>query len=129
MMRDALDILNPKGRFTATASYYPEECDDPSLGAQKFNYEYVSPYSRAWKILFGNIQSFDAGETAIRTNDNLGFKVNGIVITQDGNAFRIVSIEKDYQSANKQVMRIFGTPVSVQYLLRLVSDENPWGIV
>lgn len=128
MIRDALDILNPKGKFTASATYYEEDFTDRSDGGNKFNYEYVNPYSNTYRRLFGNIQSFDAGNTAIRTNDSLPYKINGIVVTQDGQAFRIISVEKDFQSAPKQVLRLFGTPVSVQYLLRLVKEENPWGI-
>ena len=128
MIRDALDILNPKGKFTASATYYDEDIIDPSIGGKQFNYEYINPYSNTYRRLFANIQSFDAGNTAIRTNDCLPYKINGIVITQDGQAFRIVSVEKDFQSAPKQVLRLFGTPVAVQYVIRMVKDENPWGI-
>ncbi len=127
MIRDILDILNPKERFTLTGKYYAERPDSPDIGAQEFNYEYVDPYTKTWRTLFGNIQA-SAGETAIRTDDQIKFKINGIVITQDRQAFKIIQIEKDYQAANKQVMRIFGTPVSTQYVIRLVSVDNPWGI-
>ena len=127
-MRDILDVMNPKPRFTATASYYAEPVDGPSDGAQQFSYEYVNPYSNTYRRLFSNIQGV-AGEVAIRTDDQLKFAVNGIVITQDGHAFKVLQVEKDYQAANKQVMRILGTPVSTQYVLRLVGVDNPWGIV
>ena len=127
MIRDILDIMNPRTRFTATAKYYPEPINGPDIGAQQFNYEYVNPYSNTYKRLFANIQGV-AGEVAIRTDDQIKYKVNGIVITQDGQAFKIIQIEKDYQAANKQVMRILGTPVSTQYVMRLVSVENPWGV-
>lgn len=127
MIRDILDIMNPKTTFTATANYYPEPVNGPDVGAQQFNYEYVNPFSNTYKRLFANIQGV-AGEVAIRTDDQIKFKINGIVITQDRQAFKIIQIEKDYQAANKQVMRIFGTPVSTQYVIRLVSVDNPWGI-
>ena len=127
MIRDILDLLNPKTTFTATATYYPEPFNGPDVGAQQFNYEYVNPFSNTYKRLFANIQGV-AGEVAIRTDDQIKFKINGIVITQDRQAFKIIQIEKDYQAANKQVMRIFGTPVSTQYVIRLVSVDNPWGI-
>ncbi len=128
MIRDILDILNPRTRFTATASYYPETMDGPDVGAQQFNYEYVNPFSNTYRRLFSNIQGV-AGEVAIRTDDQLKFKINGIVITQDGQAFKIIQIEKDYQAANKQAMRVLGTPISTEYVLRLVSINNPWGVV
>lgn len=127
MMRDILDIMNPKTRFTATANYYPEPVNGPEVGAQQFNYEYVNPFSNNYRRLFANIQS-EAGEVAIRTDDQINYKINGIVVTQDGKTFKIIQIEKDYQAANKQVMRILGTPVSTEYVMRLVSVDNPWGI-
>ena len=127
MIFDTLDLMNPKTRFTATGSYYIEDMDGTVDGAQQFNYEYVNPFSNTYKRLFANVQG-SAGEVAIRTDDQLKFAVNATVITQDGQAFKILQVEKDYQAANKQVMRLFGTPVSVEYVLRLVRIENPWGI-
>lgn len=127
MIRDILDIMNPKSKFTAAASYYPEPVNGPDVGAQQFNYEYVNPFSNTYRRLFANIQGV-AGEVAVRTDDQIKFKINGIVITQDGQAFKIIQIEKDYQAAQKQVMRILGTPVSTQYVMRLVSVDNPWGV-
>lgn len=123
---DYLDFANPKPRFTASASYYKFVPDSLRIGAQSFNYEYVNPYSNTYRRLFANIQG-DGGEVAIRTDDQLDYIVGGIVVTQDGHTFKIVQVEKDFQSANKQALRLFGTPVSVQYVLRLVVIENPWG--
>lgn len=128
MIFDSMDLMNPKSRFTASGSYYEECFDSPDEGAQAFNYEYVDPLSRTYRRLYGNIQAFQAGECAIRTGDQLKFKVNGIVITQDGQCFKIIQAAKDYQAAPKQVLRLFGTPVSVQYVLRMVTVDNPWGI-
>ena len=127
MITDVLDVLNPRSRFTAVASYYEEPIDGPEVGAKQFNYEYVNPYSNTYRRLFSNIQS-EAGEVAIRTDDQLNYVINGIVITQDGKAFKILQIEKDYQATPKQVLRLLGTPVSTEYVLRLVSVPNPWGI-
>lgn len=128
MINDSLDLMNPRGRYTATGSYYKERFDSPDEGSQQFNYEYVDPLSRSYRRLFGNIQSFDAGETAIRTNDQLDYVVGGTIVTQDGQIFLIQQIAKDFQDAPKQVLRLFGTPVSVTYLLRLITIKNPWGI-
>lgn len=127
MIRDILDIMNPKPRFTSSARYYEEPVDGPNVGAHQFNYEYVNPFSNTYRRLFANIQGV-AGEVAIRTDDQLKFKINGIVITQDGQAFKIIQIEKDYQAAQKQVMRILGTPLSTQYVMRLVAVDNPWDV-
>ncbi len=127
MFKDVLDIMNPRTRFTATASYYSEPMNGPEVGAKQFNYEYVNPFSNTYRRLFGNIQG-NAGETAIRTDDQLDYKINGIVITQDGQAFKILQIEKDYNATPKQVLRLLGSPVSTEYLLRLGAIYNPWGV-
>lgn len=127
MIRDMLDVLNPKTRFTASASYYEKPMNGPEEGAKPFNYEYVNPYSTTYRRLFSNIQT-GAGEVAIRTDDQLNYRVDGIVVTQDGHMFKIIQVEKDYQAANKQVMRILGTPVSTEYVLRLINADNPWGV-
>lgn len=126
-MNDILNLLNPKHRFTATASYYDEPMNSPEDGAQQFNYEYVSPFSNTYRRLFANIQG-TAGEVAIRTDDQLKFRTGALIITQDGKAFEILQSEKDFQSANKQALRLFGTPLSVEYVLRLVEVKNPWGL-
>ena len=128
MFKDILDIMNPRTRFTATASYYSEPMNGPEVGAKQFNYEYVNPFSNTYRRLFGNIQG-ESGETAIRTDDQLDYKINGIVITRDGQAFKILQVEKDYQSTPKQVLRLLGSPVSTEYVLRLGSIKNPWGVV
>ena len=127
MFKDILDIMNPRQRFTATASYYSEPVNGPEVGGKQFNYEYVDPVNYTYRRLFGNIQG-EAGETAIRTDDQLDYKENGIVITQDGQAFKILQVGKDYQSTPKQVFRLLGSPVSTEYLLRLVAIENPWRV-
>lgn len=127
MIRDMLDVLNPKTRFTASASYYEKPMNGPEEGAKQFNYEYVNPYSNTYRRLFSNIQTI-AGEVAIRTDDQLNYRIDGIVVTQDGHMFKIIQVEKDYQAANKQVMRILGTPVSTEYVLRLINADNPWGV-
>lgn len=125
---DYLDIANPKHNFTATASYYAEPVDGPDTGARKFNYEYVNPYSSTYRRVFANIQGA-AGDVAIRTDDQLDYRVNGIVILADGTAFKILQVERDYQAPPKQAFRLFATPVSTQYVIRMVSVPNPWGIV
>ena len=127
MVRDILDIMNPRTRFTATARYYEEPFNGPDVGATRINYEYVNPYTNTYRRLFANIQA-GAGEVAIRTVDQCNFKIDGIIVTQDGRAFRIIQVEIDYQAANKQAMRVLGVPVSTEYVLRLTAADNPWGI-
>ncbi len=127
MIYDALDILMPRARFTAEGKFWtrPPEVE---AGGATFNYEYVNPYSAAYKRLFSNIQG-SSGETAIRTNDMLNPVENeSCVLLADGRFFRVAQVEIDYQSASKEAMRLFGVPLNTTFLMRLVSEDNPWDV-
>lgn len=133
MIHDILDLLSPKPQFTQTGKYYAARPVSPADGAITFNYEHVNPYSATYRTLFGNVQS-SGGELTVRTNDQLNFLKNeekgefGFVVLQDGRAYAVLQVEKDVQSANKQVLRLFGTPVSTDFILRLERVTNPWGV-
>ena len=128
MIRDILDLLNPRTQFPLSGTYYPERPDGPDVGGQQFNYEYVDPSTKTWRTLFGNIQ-VSAGETAIRTGDQLSFKTgNGIVRLQDGSWYTIEQKATDYQAAPKQAFRVLPVPVGTQYVLRLTALDEPWSI-
>lgn len=126
---DWLDIAKPSKEYTATATFYEEEMDDPSVGGQTFRYAYVDPLSHTYKRLFANIQSTaDDGECAISTVDRLPYKIGGYVKTQDGRMFMIKQVEQDFSSAPKQAMRILPVPVGTRYVIRMVRVRDPWGI-
>lgn len=127
MIYDALDLLNPKPRFTAEAVFY-ESRPEVEGGGVHINYEYVSPYSATYRRLFANIQGED-GEVAIRTNDFIKPVVNkSHVLLADGRLFYVKSVEVDYQAAEKQALRLFGVPLSTEYVLRLIPEDNSWGV-
>ncbi len=128
MIRDILDLMNPRSQFALKGTYYAERPDSPDVGGQQFNYEYVDPSTRTWRTLFANIQA-SAGETAIRTDDQLPFKAgNGIVVLQDGTCYTIEQKMTDFQAAPKQAFRILPVPLGTQYVLRLVAIDEPWGV-
>lgn len=122
---DYLDLITLKTRFTASGRYYSEPVDGAETGAKHFSYEYVNPLSQTYRRLFANVQT-EAGEVAIRTADNLGYKTDGIVILQNGKTFRIIQTETDYQAAPKQALRLFGNPSGTQYVMRIIEVQNAW---
>ena len=127
MIYDALDILLPRARFTAEGKFWTERPDSADEGGAKFNYEYVDPASRSYRRLFGNMQVFDANEVAIRTNDLLPWDAEKYFMTADGALYRVLQVQKDYADAPKQAMRLLGTPIGTQYVIRGVRIDNPWG--
>ena len=113
MIKDILDVLNPKQRFTLTGKYFSERPDGPDVGGEEFNYEYVDPYTK----------------TAIRTDDQLSFKEGiGMVVLQDGTAYLIHQKMTDYSAAPKQSCRVLPVPIGTEYVLRLTAIEEPWGV-
>lgn len=127
MIRDTLDLMNPHTGFTATATYYDKPMNGPAEGAQTFSYKYVNPLSKTYQRMFGNIQS-EGGEVTIRTNDQYNWHADGVIITQDGNCYKIVQVMTDYQSAEEEAFRVLPVPVSTEYVLRMVVYQNPWGL-
>lgn len=128
MIHDSLDLFTPRSRFTATGKYWTERPDSSNESGMIFNYEYVDTASRTYRRLFGNIQSFNAGEVAIRTNNLIPYNSEGYFMTSDGDLYRIIQVQKDFQSAPKQAMRMLGTPLGTEFVIRAVNVLNPWGV-
>ena len=127
MIRDALDILNPRKQFTATATYWDDRPDSVQDGGGKqFSFEYINPYSRTFKVAFGAMQVLHEGETAIRTNDDVGMRIGGFIMLQDGRLYNVLEVATDFQTANKQALRFLGVPLGTQYVVRMVSVQNDW---
>lgn len=127
MINDSLDIFNPRERFTATGVLYSDR-PEISGGGEEFSYEYVNPYSSTYRRLYANIQG-EAGEVAIRSNDNIQPVINKSRIKlANGILYNVLSVEIDYQAASKQALRMFGTPVGTQLVMRLVPAENAWQV-
>lgn len=127
MITDALDILNPRERFSAEGTYWDERPDSADQGgSKKFNYEFVSPYSKTYRVAFGAMQNFEAGETTVRTNDDVGFKNGGFVMLQNGQLYTVLQVATDFQAASKQALRFLGVPLGTEYVIRMVSVDNPW---
>ena len=127
MVHDSLDLFTPRSRFTATGKFWTERPDSADEGGTAFNYEYVEPSSRSYRRLFGSMQTFDADEIAIRSNDILPWDAEKYFMTADGALYRVLQAQKDYTDAPKQAMRLLGTPIGTQYVIRGVRIDNPWG--
>lgn len=124
---DIRDVLNPaKAKFPFTGSYYRETFDHPDTGRKRFRYKFENPYSRAYKMLFANVQDFTGGNTAIRTNAQADYKAGETVVLQDGKAYAIADAAKDYNTAPQEAFRLGNANAGIEYVLRLVEIDNPW---
>lgn len=125
-MKDTLDIMNPRSRYSAEGRLYDAR-PEVRGGGIPFYYSYESQGTQAYARLFGNVQGLTS-EIAIRTNDALDYTVNqSYVELANGDLYKITGIMKDY-TTNPQILRLFGEPVSVSYVLRLLQEYNPWGV-
>ena len=127
-MYDLLDMLQPHPSYTMTGSFYPERPTAPEDGAAYFDYEPVDVTQWRYQKLLGNLLNTDGASTTIRTNDDMGWKVDNYVVLQDNRVYRVESVSKDYQSASKQVFRFLKDAPQTDYVLRLLEQDNPWGI-
>ena len=120
---DLLDILAPKEGYMLSGSYREKYKDEPVY------FEYDAVDSPRWS--FGEIINNlirDESAYVIRTQSPLRWKTNGFVITQDGQAWRITEKIKHNTTKNKDALRIVTENPSTEWVLGMVSADNPMEI-
>lgn len=127
MIHDVMDVLCPRKKYTATATYYPTRTNDPSTGGVKISCKFVDNRSRTYHRLFGNVQDLSSDTVAIETPDRLDYIIGGIIVTGDGACYRIFERGTNYMDAPQQALRLFSIPIGTAFVLRLQSINNPWG--
>jgi hypothetical protein len=124
-MIDLIDILTGKLDKTFTGTYYPRLPRIPQDFGEPFDYEIVDPQERHYQMIFGNVEGSDTATLTIKTNDPLSYKVNGYISTEDGGFYVIESIREDRGKASKEASRYFARVPGVEWVLRLISHDNP----
>lgn len=127
---DIRDFLNPaKAKFSFMGSYYEsKQEEDLKEGGLRFRYKHEDPNTATYRKLFSNVLVAKSNDAAVRTNTQIDFKVNSFVVLQDGKAYTIAEMIKDYNSAPQEVFRITNHSPAIEYVLRLVEYDNPWGL-
>ena len=125
-----LDLITPRGDYTATGKYYNKMPSFNDHGAEgiRFKYAYLDPKSKQYQRVFSQVVSTEGNTLTIKTNQRIPFKVGGFITTQEGELYVIESINKDYQSVNKQAYFIASNPAGLVSVLRLIQVDNPWEI-
>jgi len=125
-MFDYLDLISGKFDQTLTGAYYPRLPNAPDDERVQFNYEPVDVKSWAYKKLFGNVENSEGAVYAIKTTEDLRFKIGQYIITQGGTMWKIVQTSKDVLSGKREAYRYLKDVPQIDYVLRLVEVENPW---
>lgn len=125
---DFLDLINPREEYYFTGYYYDTIPPKQNDGKKVFNYRQINPYSKTFALVVGAIQD-DEEVTAIKTQDNLDWRIKGYVSTQNGQMYIIDQIIVDEQVRGyEEAVRISKKSTITVYNLRLVRVDNPWGI-
>lgn len=123
-----MDIMAPRAEQVCVGKYYENYPKTPEIAGERFEYEYIDPTSWRFKNLFSNVTANESTTAAIKTKINLKWKVDGFVRLQDGRFYAIVAVAQDFNAAPKQAFRYFGNPAGVEFVIRLVEKDEPWGI-
>ncbi|MBR3680618.1 MAG: hypothetical protein IKL79_01280 [Clostridia bacterium] len=134
-MLDILDILNGRAAETNPATYYPrkpeavifptneKELYALDAEAMPIDVEILDPTSYALRSLFSDITD-TSGYLAVKTRDQVPFRVGGFIATADTRLYIIDAVTVDTSSASKQAMRFNPIPLGTTYILRLMEVEN-----
>ncbi len=124
-MFDLVDMLEGKFDKTFTGTYYERLPKTPQDYGIPLDYEIIDPTERHYQMLFGNIDGNNIASLGIKTNDPLGYKINGYIATEDGAFYTIESVREDRGRASKEASRYFKEVTGVEWVLRLISHDNP----
>lgn len=134
-MLDILDILVGRAAETNPATYYPERPSGAFMGQDvdlfslenngvPIDYETLDPMSYQLRNLFGEITDSKGKVMAIKTRDQINYKIGGYIATQDGSLYVIDAVTVDTTAASKQAMRFIPIPLETVYIIRMYEVEN-----
>ena len=132
---DFLDIMQGRLFNTYAGKYYdkiPDAEFDANVSqdaAMHFDYEYVDVTSKTYKHLTSNLTESESTATAIKTSEQLAWRVGGFVILTDGRLCTIISVTEDRTNSSQEAGRLFAIPLGTEYILRLTEYENPRGLL
>lgn len=127
-MFDTLDLLRGRVNYVFTGSHYSTQPNTPDDEHADFDYEYVDPTEWHYQKLFGNILNNDGATTTIKTNDDMSWRVDQYVALQDNKLYKVVSVMKDYQSANREAFRFLKDAPQIDFIVRLIEIDDPWEV-
>jgi hypothetical protein len=126
-MIDLLTIFDGRYFQTETGTYYEQYPDSLDVEGVPFDYEHIDPQDKRYQMIFANVSNNNGIITAIKTKDPLNWDIDkGYIALQDGTFYSIESVSKDYNSASKEAFRLLADVTGVEYIIRLVSQANPF---
>ncbi len=127
-MYDILDVLIPHQDEVFTGTYYEQMPNSPSVNGVPFDYNTVDPTSWHYQALFSQVIVAQSTSAAIKTKEDLKWRVGGYIATQDGRFYELIAAQQDYAAAPRQAFRMLRDAAGTEFVLRLSEKENPWGL-
>ena len=121
---DFLNFLCESDEEVFDGTYYPKRPKTPKDKGYGFTYDLVDATDKAYAKLMDVVKT-DRATLTIKTNDTCGFAIGGYIATQDGEFWQINNIQTKHNDDNKHSLRFFNMAVHTEYVLRLISVENP----
>lgn len=120
---DILDFENIKDTYVLTGTYRPKKSSEGIW----FDYEIVDEPRRSYGHVVNNLIA-DNSVQVIKSNDDIGFKVRGYIVTQDDELWQITEVIKRMQEINRDVLRVLKSNPSSEYLIAMTRVQNPMDI-
>jgi REP element-mobilizing transposase RayT len=119
---DILDFLENKEGYFSKGYYRKYKDSDPKF----FTYKIITNTNERFDALINNLMTVN-NSVVIQTPFNIDFEINGFVTLQDGNLYLIETIQKDVK--NSRALIFFKDSAKTEYILGLIKQDNPMGIV
>ena len=127
-MYDLISLFQGKYEKSFVGTYYSKLPLTQENSGTKFNYEIASQNESKAQMLIGNI-SAQCKSVTVKTNDLLDFKINGFVSLQDGNFYLIEAIKENTDQLTPEKSRASSGESLIEYELKLMQIDNPWGLM
>lgn len=113
-------ILTNEGNQYLYGTRYKKKTD---VQGDKFRYELLVYPRQSYGQAINNLIAIQ-GRLTIKTNWNLGWKVNQYIIDNYGKKFLIQEVQKMPQEVNSQVLAVSLVNPDTDYVLSLIEIEN-----
>lgn len=128
MAHDFLDLLHVKTEEVLKGTYYDRRPITPQDYGKTFDYDIMDEPRTAYYNMLGTLNTTMSTQT-IKSTDDVGFKVKGYCVTQEGGLWQIEEIiSRIVSPKSKQALRIIKTTIETEYVLRMIKVDNPWGL-
>lgn len=124
---NVFDFMTEKSDDYFSGTYYtrrPKTTEDKGIA---FDYDLENDQTQEKGQILNSLE-VHSERMSIKTVERLKFRINGFVVSQEGEMWQIESMLSRPYKAEKQAYRTWQTPPRKETVLRLIKVQNPWGL-